>query len=537
MSSNARVHSTAARLGLGALLLLSIFAWAPALYPGYWQTVQGFVPIFNVGQPAAIAGIGVAPDLWRGAGSATNLLTQPWVILGFDETTAVRLAFVLAFVIGGCAMYAWLRPVLGDLAGGLAGLIYMLQPIFLSTVYVHGSLADALVLAWLPLALAALSASARQRSIEGAAVAVLAIMALWRTQAGLAVPASILLLAYAVLVERHWVPTLAVVTASGAALVTLLPLWAIAVPSPVVFGEHYVMLAQLFSTGWAVAPSIPGWQDEYPFQLGFVIFAYCSLALWGWAVVTRRSLIPPQARLLGFAFGGGLLLVALCLGWSAPVWQLSGADRLLTYPWQILLLAAPLLAAAAGSLPVLLPDLQSGVLSEPEPGLVLRPVASWPAPTYWVVLVALVVLASYPYLAPAYTTVAPPARPVAMVGANQLAILAADVTEAGGSATLEVTWQVLKPLASDYNVFFQAITGEGEDERAVAQLDAQPAGPDRPATGWMPGEILTQRYALDLAQAPADQPLRYYFGFYDWRDGQRLPVDGGIDDKLVVYAQ
>ena len=123
MPANMRVTPAASRLGLGALLLVGIFAWAPALYPGYWQTLRGFVPIFNVGQPAAIDAIGTAPDLWRGAGSATNLLTQPWVILGLDQTAAVRFAFVLAFLIGGCAMYAWLRPLLGDLAAGLAGLI------------------------------------------------------------------------------------------------------------------------------------------------------------------------------------------------------------------------------------------------------------------------------------------------------------------------------------------------------------------------------------------------------------------------------
>ncbi len=516
MSANTRVTPTASRLGLGALLLVGIFAWAPALYPGFWQTIQGFVPIFNVGQGATIAAIGVAPDLWRGAGSATNLLTQPWVVLGFDQTAGVRFAFVLAFVIGGCAMYAWLRPVLGDRAAGLAGLIYMLQPIFLSTVYVDGSLADALVLAWLPLALAGLATSARHRSVEGAAVAVIAIVALWRTQAGLAALAAVLLLAYAILVERHWVPVLVVITASGAALMTLLSLWSVTAPTPVVFAEHFVTLAQLFAVRWAVAPSIGGWQDRYPFQLGFAVLGYSALALWGWAVVTRRALGALQVRLLAFAFIGGLVLVLLALGWSAPLWQISGAERLLVYPWQILLLAAPLLAAAAGSLPVLLPDLAS--------------------PAYWTVLVTLTVLASYPYLAPTYTAVPPPAKPVALLGANQLAVVAADLTEADGKAALDVTWQVLQPLASDDNVFFQAIAGTGESEQVVAQLDTQPAGADRPPTGWQPGEIFTQRYTLDITQAPPGEPLRYYFGFYDWHSGERLSVDGGIDDKLVLHA-
>lgn len=519
MSANTRVTPTAARLGLGALLLVGIFAWAPALYPGYWQTLQGFVPIFNVGQAAPIASIGTAPDLWRGAGSATNLLAQPWVILGLDQTAGVRLAFILAFLIGGCAMYAWLQPMLGDRGAGLAGLVYMLQPIFLSTVYVDGSLADALVLAWLPLAFAGLATSARHRSVEGAAVAVIAIVALWRTQAGLAALAAVLLLAYAIFVERHWVPVLVVITASGAALVTLLPLWAVAAPAPVFFAEHFLTPAQLFAVRWAVAPSIGGWQDRYPFQLGFAVLGYSALALWGWVVITRHTLAALQVRLLTFAFAGGLLLVLLALGWSAPLWQISGAERLLAYPWQILLLAAPLLATAAGSLPVLLPDLAS--------------------PADWTVLVTLTVLGSYPYLAPTYTTVQPPSKPIAIVGPNQLAILAADITEADGQAALDVTWQVLQTPASDDNVFFQAIaavTGEGEQEKVVAQLDTQPAGAERPPTSWQPGEIFTQRYTLDLTQAPSGEPLRYYFGFYDWRSGQRLPVDGGIDDKLVLHA-
>jgi hypothetical protein len=151
------------------------------------------------------------------------------------------------------------------------------------------------------------------------------------------------------------------------------------------------------------------------------------------------------------------------------------------------------------------------------------------------VLVVLVVLSSYPYLAPAYTDVQPPVRPLAMLGTNQLAVLSAQVTEGDTSATVDITWQVLQPLTDDNNVFFQAIAGEGAGESVVAQLDVQPLGPERPATAWQPGEILVGRYSLDLPQGAAD--LRYYFGFYDWRSGRRLAVDGGIDDKLVLHGQ
>jgi len=49
--------------------------------------------------------------------------------------------------------------------------------------------------------------------------------------------------------------------------------------------------------------------------------------------------------------------------------------------------------------------------------------------------------------------------------------------------------------------------------------------------------VLTSTYVLDLSAAPLETTLTYYFGYYDWRDGSRLPVNGGRDDKLVLHGQ
>jgi hypothetical protein len=35
-------------VGFWAVLLVGIFGWAPALYPGYWQGWQGFVPVYQL---------------------------------------------------------------------------------------------------------------------------------------------------------------------------------------------------------------------------------------------------------------------------------------------------------------------------------------------------------------------------------------------------------------------------------------------------------------------------------------------------------
>ena len=513
-------QSQSLRTGFWAVLLLSIFAWAPTTYPGYWQSTEGLVPVFNALQTNAIANVATAPDLWRGTGSATFLLVRPLLLLGISPLAAVRIIFAICFLLGGLGIYVWLRLRTDDRSAGLAGVIYMFLPICLATVYVRGSLSEAMIMGLLPLTLAGISTHAITRSVGAASIVVIALLWIWRAQAGLGLLVTLFLLLYVVIVEQNRLTLLVVLVSGLAGITSLIPIWSVQAATPVNFDQHFVHLFQFFQNSWQVAPSIPGWQDAYPFQLGFAGLGFSTVAFWLWRIAPNRRSGAPIGRLLGFGFIGVLILVVLSLPVSAPLWQWSGAQRLLTYPWQILLLAAPLLAVTAGSLPALNREL-SGV-------------------AYWSVLIALVVLSSYNYLSPSFISVRPPLTPVAVFGANHdFIILAATLTESEEphTATLEVTWQVLRPLPFDDNVFFQALSGEDAALTVVAQLDRQPLDGTRPATGWQPGEILTDRYQLDLSASPTRDNLRYYFGYYDWRDGVRLPVNGGLDDKLVLRGR
>ncbi|MCX6049849.1 MAG: hypothetical protein NT075_32520 [Chloroflexi bacterium] len=514
-----------ARTGFWAVLLLSVLAWAPATFPGYWQSLDGFVPVFNATSPNAIANIATASDLWRGIGSGTFLLVRPLIVLGLGPVAAVRVTFALCLLLGGLGIYVWLCPRLGDRGAGLAGAVYMLLPSFLATVYIRGSLSDALMLGLLPLALAGIAIHAQSRSMSAAILVVITLLWMWRTQAGLAILATCFLLLYSLWVERQWVTVWVVLLSGAAGLTSLIPLWAVTAPSPVNFQDHFVFLFQLFASNWQVAPSLPGWQDAYPFQLGFAAVSFSALTLWLWQVAPHsRQKIRWQAdwlgRLLGFSFIGTVILIILSLSMSEPLWRLSHAERLITYPWQILLLAGPLLAVTAGSLPVLHSEFNANA--------------------YWSILLTLVVLSSYPYLSTTFTQVTPPDAPVAVIGGNDnFVLLSANLTEhkQPRTATLEVTWQVLQPIGFDNNVFFQALTGDDDSPVVVAQLDRQPCDGKCLMTSWQPGKILTDTYQLDLTKAAQTPNLRYYFGYYDWRDGKRLPVDGGINDKLVFHGQ
>lgn len=514
------IDERVARLGFWITLLAVFFAAAPALYPGYWMGLEGFVPVLNAAQPGAVATIATQPDLWRGSGRATFLLIQPLMLLGASPTTAVRLTFVLALLLGGLGCYGWLRPRLGDRTAGLAALLYLLFPPFLATVYIRGSLSDALIVGLLPLVLAGIVNYVESHSPSAAAVVVLSLLWMWRIQAGLTVMATLLLLAYCLLVERSRLAALVVAATAAAGLASLIPLWSIQAPSPVNFPDHFVYFSQLFYGGWEIAPSVPGWQDGYPFQLGFAAIILSLVTLWVWRVRLIGDAPALLSRLLAFAFGGTLLLAFLSLNVSAPLWRLTGAGRLLTYPWQMLLLTAPLLAVSAGIVPMLIPTLQRAPL--------------------WLSLAGVVMLAGYPQLTTRYTQVEPPRLPAGVFGQRpDLLFLDARLfeDEAERTATLNVTWQVLHPLSFDYNVFFQAVTDTPDGETVLAQLDTQPRQGEEPATTWTPGSILTDTYQLDLpAQAPLGD-VRYYFGYYDWRDNTRLPVNGGIDNKLILYGE
>ena len=84
--------------------------------------------------------------------------------------------------------------------------------------------------------------------------------------------------------------------------------------------------------------------------VGFVFILLAALAggvLSAWGMATQRNQLSPHLRrLLWFCLGAAVVAVLLSLRVSEPLWQLSRADRLLTYPWQGLLVVAPLLLFA-----------------------------------------------------------------------------------------------------------------------------------------------------------------------------------------------
>jgi hypothetical protein len=120
---------------------------------------------------------------------------------------------------------------------------------------------------------------------------------------------------------------------------------------------------------------------------------------------------------------------------------------------------------------------------------------------------------SFTITTPERTFDAPPMdqRLEAAIGGS-VVLLGYDVETASGSVT--IYWQASRLLDESYTGFVHALAVDGS---LLAQRDQLPAGGARPTTGWLPGEVIADRYVLPLEGAAT---LRA--GLYDPQTGERL---------------
>jgi hypothetical protein len=538
-------------LGLALALLLTAFAVAPLTYPGFYQARSGFLPAFRAaGLEIATNGdsSGHPPDSLQAEGPLPYLLAQPFLALSGSGVTAIKWGYGLGILLGLAGAYAWGRRRLGNRGGVLVAVIYTYLPWHLSTVYIRGAYAEAWLWAIWPYLLWTVDGLARRRrstTLVALAVGGALLAASFWTQAGLTLLFLPLLVTYGLLTHmsrqaathrpmgltRPWL------AAGSLALVSILALVAVQAatgglgPVSDSFSSQFLYPFQLF---------VDARGEGLSFQLGTVAvgLSIVTLALG----VSRRDPAPSSPGdlrpLLWFFAGVLLIMLGLTLPLSAPLWRATGLDGLVAQPWQVLALAGLPLVFVAGAVVQMAPRL-----------------ADLPALTG---LLALVILASYPRLAPDFTSVDPGLEPVAAfrlldtdqasseVATPQALLLDYAVrppTELEPTLALTLTWQAvalpqqavalpqraLAPVDQDYTVFVHLLDGAG---RKVAQRDSQPCGGACPTSSWQPGQIYLDRYTLDLPAEAPPGPYRLAAGLYLIDSGERAIVLG-LDDRTV----
>jgi hypothetical protein len=133
----------------------------------------------------------------------------------------------------------------------------------------------------------------------------------------------------------------------------------------------------------------------------------------------------------------------------------------------------------------------------------------------------------------------PPADPGTSNYADQILLLEANlgtsVLRPGEALELQVRWECLQAMESDYTLFVQLLGPEG---KLRGQIDVWPRDGTHPTSAWPEGEAFEDRYTV---YADEDAPPGRYqvaVGWYLLETMQRLPVldaEGhAVDDKVLL---
>jgi hypothetical protein len=105
----------------------------------------------------------------------------------------------------------------------------------------------------------------------------------------------------------------------------------------------------------------------------------------------------------------------------------------------------------------------------------------------------------------------------------------------GGQLPLDLTWQAIGPIVDDYTVFVQVLD---DQDRIVGQVDSWPVQGTYPTSQWSAGQIVEDRYLIQLDEDLPPGSYKLNIGWYLLETLRRLPVAGpdgaAIDDKVTV---
>jgi hypothetical protein len=91
----------------------------------------------------------------------------------------------------------------------------------------------------------------------------------------------------------------------------------------------------------------------------------------------------------------------------------------------------------------------------------------------------------------------------------------------GETVTIRLYWQAEAEFEQNYTAFIHLI---GPDGALYGQLDHIPGTGAYPTTGWLPGEYLTDDYAIPLASNAPPGDYHLAIGLYQTESGQRLTL-------------
>ncbi|HLB11504.1 MAG TPA: hypothetical protein VJO15_00950, partial [Dehalococcoidia bacterium] len=108
----------------------------------------------------------------------------------------------------------------------------------------------------------------------------------------------------------------------------------------------------------------------------------------------------------------------------------------------------------------------------------------------------------------------------------------------GEAMDLTLYWQATAPMDEDYTVFVHLLDSRSA---VIAQRDNMPAEATRPTSTWLPGEVIEDRYRLQLPPSASPGAYAIEVGMYLASTGNRLPVSGAVrpgqEDRVLLKSE
>jgi hypothetical protein len=101
-----------------------------------------------------------------------------------------------------------------------------------------------------------------------------------------------------------------------------------------------------------------------------------------------------------------------------------------------------------------------------------------------------------------------------------------DVQEKGDELGVKLYWRALTWPKADYSVFVHVL----QDGQVVAQSDGPPLNGRLPTYCWVPREVVEDVHELTVDET---RPYQILVGLYDWRTGERLPVQPQVPNQAI----
>lgn len=281
---------------------------------------------------------------------------------------AIKVVFILSFLLSGVFMYLWVCDLWGEWAGVASAILYVYTPYRFLDVYVRGSLGEAVAFAFPPLIFWSAGKLIKRGNKFYLAVGGLAFTGLITAHNTIAmlfilVFFGYLLFRWLIFRQNKTLFRQLIILILGLFLSCFFWLPALYDKKDVLFDKvmisnfflHFPTLRQLLVPSWGYGPSLPlSDQDTLSFQVGIAnlaVFVAIALAL-GFKLLRfpkRLDCLRKNFKTFYFLF---VFIVSffLMLGVSSWAWRILFVYNLIQFPWRLLSLTTFSSAILAGSL-------------------------------------------------------------------------------------------------------------------------------------------------------------------------------------------